>query len=1129
MAKKTELALALAGVALCAGVVWFALSPMDAPAQASNTAFEVPAQSSSAVVAAVETTEAAPDPIRALAVAETNDAPRASVASAPAFHTGDAIWVEGRVVFPPDTPADERAEVLAHYKDHGEDDEKPHRATVAADTTFRVAFPRGTESGWLELRARYSYLYEPVRLTFDGPLAPVVLEPDLGGCIRATFVLPVGSESRVNELVETEVSGYATNRVRTNGESASFTRSVEVERPPHVEVGGLAPGLMYQIYGTPETFAPFEIRGQRVRAGTVSALQIPLENGVRLRGQVVDEHDQPIAGATFRTVVATGNESTYSDRESATGADGRFDLRGIRPGRITLTTTARGYLTSQSVIESAANESSHDDIRAVLRRGRSIRGRVAWRDGQPVSAASVTIALEPSGISGQQSEALGWSWEQREFTAAADGTFEITGLTAGPFTLIARNVGEKEDKTRVSVRQENVISGGDSIELTLDAGAELRGRVVDDMGSAVQKFTVDATPATGDPEWQHIDDSIRGEVLGEDGRFVIAGLRACNWRITARANGASVSREVVVPADGAAFEILLPRPASISGLVVDPEGRPAVGARVSFGLASANGRQERVLATSKPTGIDGSFAIERVFSGPAVLIARHLDWAPSESERIDLAPGETRSDVVVGLRASGKVTGEIRRADGQADPMRSLYAHGVGGADGVSVSDESDANGLFEFPGLPAGEYWIQTQANLFERESVRGADGENNWQALQNFTRRASVTVIAGQSTHVVLGEPPRAPVRVFGRVTRNGREVEGISVSATRSDPQSGSRDTKTASTGADGRYELSLDEPGNYWFRVSRQMRGTNCQRQETIPEQREVAIDFELPDGRIAGRVLSPEGEPVAQLQIELNADSSMVMTPDVLQTHFGYSTTGDDGRFAFEYLLPGTYSIRAGETVYWGSDQDRRYSPAALDGLVLAEHASIDDLELKLGVAGRIEVEVAGAKGEPIAGAEVFTFDESGTLIEDPSGMLTDAAGRRRVGALTEGRVLVFARKGSIASAVSAPVPVRAGEMARVTVTLRAATLLDVVVERAEAATEVDVVVRDERGIEYTALWSWGGASSPHTNISIAGQQIGPLPPGRYRVSPSDPELEKHGVDVVVAGDEVQKVRITLPK
>ncbi len=1135
MAKKSELALALAGVVLCAGVVWFALSPTDAPARAADATIESPARSTSPADTLVDSADSALAPVRTLDVAGTNDAARAQVESAPPFDAQGAIWVEGRVVFPPDTPADERAEVLAYTEDYYSDDAKPHRGRVAANGTFRVAFPLGTESGWLGLRARYSYLYEAVALTFDEPPAPLVLEPELGGCIHATFVLPAGGEGRASELVDTKISAYATNRVRFNGETANFTRTIEVEEPPSVEIGGLVPGVVYQVTGSPESFAPFKIRGQSVRAGLVSSLEIPLLNGVRFNGQVVDEHDQPIAGATFRSVVSNGNAATYADRDTPTGPDGRFALRGLCPGRITLTASAPGYLATRLVTESALDGSSHDDVRFVLRTGRSIRGRVAWRDGRAASGASIGIALLSSGDSSKQSEALGWDWEEKEFTADAEGAFEITGLTEGPFALIARAAAvdapaiAKDEKSRASVRLDKVMSGEERLELTLDAGAELRGRVVDDTGNAVPKFTIEATPASTNPDWTEIADSLRGKMLGGDGHFVVPALRAGNWRITAHGNGASVSREALVPASDAAFEIMLPRPASVSGVVLDPEARPVRGARVSYSLASSSGSPDEVLATSKPTGIDGRFAFEMVSSGPAVLIARQSDWAPSEVVRVDLAPGGSRSDVVVILRPSGRVTGEILGVDGRPDPMRSVYMHGIRYTDGLSVYDESDASGLFAFDGLPAGEYWLQTQASLVERENVRGADGQSDWQALQNFTRRASATVVAGETTHVVLGERPRAPVRVFGRVTQNGRAVEGINVSATRSDAKGGMRDTKTARTGVDGRYELALNEPGNYWFQVSRQSRGTSCQRQEAIPEQEQVAVDFELPDGRIAGRVLSPEGDPLPELQVQLSCKSATAMTPGVLRSQFGHATTDADGRFAFEYLLPGTYSVRAGERLYWSNDQAPRYGPASADELVLAEHATIDNLELKLELAATLEVETVGPTGDPVAGAEVFTFEESGARVDDVSGVVTDAAGHKRVGGLPSRALLVFVRKGSLASSISGPVRVRAGESRQIKIDLRAATLLDIVLTRGDEATNAPVCVRDEHGIDYAALWSRNTAAAPRASTTIAGQQIGPLPPGRYRVSPRDAELEMHGVDVVVAGDDVQKVRITVPK
>lgn len=1117
MAKRSGPFIAVAGLALCAALAWIALSPIDTPTETTDRARAPAVERPTAAGSAIEATEAPQDAPRALEVVPPTDAGRIRVTNSPPFDTDGAIWVEGRVIFPPDTPPDERAEVVAYYS--RDESEKPHRASVAADGAFRVAFPAGTDVGRLELSARYVFLSERLRLTFADPVRPLVLEPELGGSVHAVFVLPAGSDGRQSELVGTKLSADADVIVYSSDGATRPTRSTEIEDPTYADIGGLIPGVALQLSGEPRTFAPFKVRGVRVQPGAVTTLEVRLDNGISLSGRVVDELERPLSGVKFQIEVFNGNETTRAERKTPTGPDGRFTLQGVRTGRVTLTATALGYVATRVRLDVPPEGDAQDDLHVVMKRGRSIQGRVQWPDGSPAAGATVVIALVESDDVDVQWGALGWS-EAPEHVADGNGAFEIRGLTAGPFALIARAPTTKDASKTGSARTDSVSSGGAPLVVTLDEGYELRGRVVDETGHAFERFTVAAVPVHTEREWQGVNESVTGRRLGEDSRFVVEGLRAGTWKITARVGGAFARREVSVPGNTPELEIVLARPASISGVVLDPDGQAVRGARVSYTPGNALAKDEEMRVTSKPTGADGRFALEAVSPGPAMLDASHFRWAPSETERVDLPAGATVSNFVAQLRATGRLTGEVRDADGRADSARRIYAHGGRNARNVSAYAETDADGRFEFDALPAGEYELQTLASTVEREAARGADGRNDWTALQNKTKRAPATVVAGQTTHVVLGDKPRAPVRVNGRVTCRDHAVGGMSVAAHPFARTSGSRSSKSTRTRDDGHYELVLDEPGQYTFMLGDGMRGATCWRSEMVPEQAQMSLDFELPSGRISGRVIAPDGEPASAIPVELESMSLSEGAGGGLRPGFGNTTTGDDGRFAFDYLLPGTYSVHT------ATEERAEYGRASANELVLSENAAIEDVELKLQLAAGLEVEVVGPGGERIAGADVLTFDEAGSWIEDSSRIATDAAGRKRIGGLPARPSVMFARKGSLVSAMSAPVSLRAGETRQLKLEMRPGTMLYVVVESPDTIGPRPAIVRDERGIDHSALWWSSSAAGPPDSKGRRGFSVGPLPPGRYRVTPKDKDLEKYAADVVVAGEEVREIKLT---
>lgn len=1130
MFHRSGLVLTVAALALLGGVAWIAFSSTESPTAAADASRAAETQTSSSRTAAIDAADApstAPNTAaNELDAVAATDVARAEVADRPPFDVTDAIWVGGRVIFPTGTPADERAEVVASFGD--DDSKKPHRALVAADGTFRAAFPAGTATGEIDLRARYAFLRAPIELVLSEPVKDLVLEPELGGCVHATLVLPAASEVRRRELIGTKMYATGVGVLRSNADSSHTTRTAEITDSTHVDIGGLVPGIAHGISGNPKTFAPIKFQGVRVQPGSVTAITVSVADGVALRGRVVDESAQAIAGATFRVASADGNKSAYGTRDTPSAADGRFALEGVAAGQITLTVACRGYLATPIRLEPIADGGARDDLDVVLKRGRSLRGRVQWADGRAAAGIKLSISLATSFSSGDQWQELGW-WEPQEHATAPDGSFEIAGLTAGPFALVALAQPAADATVAGSARIDAVASGSEPIVLTLEPGHELAGRVVDDVGHGVGRFTVIATPASTNPDRDDVSDAVNGRLLGKEGRFVVEGLRAGDWRITVKGGGGRVRREVSVPRDSAALEILLPRPASISGVVRDPTGAPVRGARVTFDSNTTPGAPAGMQVFSKPTGADGRFEARDVPSGPITVRASLLGWAPSDDYILDLTPGQVVTDVVSMLRLGGRLTGEVLDAAGRADGERQVYAYFMRGGSSTTASAVCDAAGQFEFDGLPAGSYTVQTMASAAERDAARDADGKIDWQVLQSTTKRARVDIVAGQTAHVVLGEAPRAPVRVRGLVSSRGRPVAGVTVSAYGAATKSGS--PLSSRTGDDGRYELGLDGPGQYTFMVrdgARGRSGASCHRIETIPDASDVTVDMELASARIAGRVVTPDGKPAQGLQVELHAEQPGASSAGVMRTDAGWSTTGEDGLFAFEHLQPGTYTVNASEMRMWGADQALRFGRTSVRGLVVAEDAAIENVELKLALAGRLEVEVRGPAGEPISGANVFTFDESGAVIEDYSGSSSDAAGRKRIGGLAPQRVFVVAHKGSLASAVSAPIQVRASEMETLTVVLKRATVLDVVVRGPDGQPmPASITVRDERGIDFSdfaAMSRAGGAKWP---ASAPVSAVGPLPPGRYRVSLDD---EAHtGVDVDITGADRQTVELALPK
>jgi hypothetical protein len=237
--------------------------------------------------------------------------------------------------------------------------------------------------------------------------------------------------------------------------------------------------------------------------------------------------------------------------------------------------------------------------------------------------------------------------------------------------------------------------------------------------------------------------------------------------------------------------------------------------------------------------------------------------------------------------------------------------------------------------------------------------------------------------------------------------------------------------------------------------------------------------------------------------------------------YGNASTGGDGGFAFDGLQAGTYRFEAGEPP-WGG---RAVPRCVRTGVVLAEEGRIEKLELRLQPPCRVEGLVTGPDGQPAAGASVFARDEGGNIVQRWPPVSTDASGRFVVDGLMPGKTTFAARTKSCASPESAPVTVKAGETAKMDLAMRAGTRLRVVVRDGEdRVVGAFVTIADASGRDMTAMYGFQDVE-PATGEAAEGQRIGPVPPGRYRVTATNHDGTSASDEVSVSGDPEMTVTL----
>lgn len=889
----------------------------------------------------------------------------------------DSIWLEGRVVFPPDTPADEELRVVAWGRRFsGKGNRHSYEMAPDPDGRFRVAFAEGTRTGRLRLAARYLYLKHGLSLKMRELPHGIVLEPLVGGHLSVRVNLPPG----VDPVELDTLTVYAFLGRSADGQPPSSRQSAEHEDGVF-ELSGMPPGSDVQLRTMSPTLCDGEFSVESLQAGETREATITLTRGVRLAGRVVAADGSAVHGAQLKI-----NRGIVSANPSAkfilpTDERGVFEIPAARPGRITLRATHTDHLDGVLDLGTLANGAVIEDLQLRMGQGDGLEGIVQWPDGSPAIEAWVEVRSEAKhGLFFDESRA------DASTRTLSDGGFHLTGLEDGDtYHVRARARPESKESDpdtdiegkapRVRTKgpywhaeQRNVQRNSTSLVLVLGPGSPVVGRVVDASGAAVESFSVKLKRGKRTPRAPGYRD-ISKKFYSSDGQFRIDGVPVGHWTVTVTSKSHAKSRPVSVWVPQKwSLTIVTPREARVSGLVLDPGGRGIEGARIeaerddgwggdtTSDRAEENGRFEFALAP-------GKYKIKASMS-------KH---AASEPTAIEISPGGHRSNLVLRLRLAGRITGVVDPSLGTV-AGRHLYGNHLD-------PQESDSQGRFEFDELAPGTYEIFVFPEIVEEKLVR------------NSSLGVRVELEEGQTRHVVLGGAPVDPIRVFGRVSEADKPFAGAQL-VFRSEEAA-----YRTENDSNGGYELVVDGAGHYTVMIGTD-RGDLLYYEVEVPRGvGSFERDFQVPTGRLTGRLLGPDGEPVERGIVTL-----------IGQDGSGQAVRSDyEGQFSFLRLRAGIYTLQ-GQGAQSSFGLATGYGHALLGDLKVDEGQGIEGLEVHLPRAATIEGIVLTQDGLPVGDAEIHVLDASGrSLILRPQ-TRTDHAGRYTCRGVGPGTFRVLASK-----------------------------------------------------------------------------------------------------------------------
>jgi len=266
-------------------------------------------------------------------------------------------------------------------------------------------------------------------------------------------------------------------------------------------------------------------------------------------GRVVDQRGEAVANATV--YVASSERSgdvpvenldptqlAWARRADATtDATGRFRIALVSAGSTRLGVRARGFAPHDRTLSNLDALQDVGDV--VVDDSVVLSGRVLDPARRPVAGALVR-RLDPDARS---AVILGPSMGDVVATTDVDGAFRVDEVGSGRWMLLIRAEGHPDKLERGETSRPGQIVDG--LELVLEDGAEIRGRVVRAPPEVLRELWVRAVPvrATGrDPVYAGapIDEAAllvvpRSARCAADGSFVVRGLtREAAYRLSGR-------------------------------------------------------------------------------------------------------------------------------------------------------------------------------------------------------------------------------------------------------------------------------------------------------------------------------------------------------------------------------------------------------------------------------------------------------------------------------------------------------------------------------------------------------------------------------------------------------------------
>lgn len=612
-------------------------------------------------------------------------------------------------------------------------------------------------------------------------------------------------------------------------------------------------------------------------------VKVEIKPGGTIKGRVINEQGQPIAGAR----VGTGNSGYFRAHGATTDSDGRFVLAGPDPdSKAQVSARADGYeyLSEQPVTFPAGQREAQVELTMKRPAVRMISGRVTRQDGSPVEGATVGYGA-------------GTNWvDYASATTDKDGKYALNKAGIRKNIVVVSGQG-LAPAWKVVEADKDV-----QIDFQMKSGHAVEGRVEDEDGAPVAGAHLTVRMEVKAEEACDNLYVVGTGGTGEDGKFRFENIPDGSVFTDIYAKDFDRLNNERLKVDRKDYTLVLRKtvPGQICGTVLrDSDGKPVPEFNVRLNFSRNCGRSSSGLSLGlceqgvsfQPT--DGKFAIEglNVKDGFAVVVtAPGYMQARVDPVMVKPVSEEAYKDVIVRLRPAGSFEGSITEA-GTGGPVEGVLvtAWDAGGHGSStmfdwdmshtslkSVSTRTGADGEFRFESMPFTSGMIMLEKQGFARTMLRNV----------RFSRPLQVRLEKGATIAGSIAD-------------EQGKVSLGAYISVMHSDLNLRFGDSQSK-LNPDGGFKLEDVPPGEYMAQQSQEGRSVRYQIFELKAGETYKVDWVQCGPVTVEGKVLQ-NGKPVPKVKINVNSRKPGM-------NWAGSAETGEDGSYKLTLLKPGTYSF-----------------------------------------------------------------------------------------------------------------------------------------------------------------------------------------------------------------------------